>query len=92
MTTPPHYQLTITDANGKQVRGKVVSLQPKHEQWHEGHTTVHIMTIEWLGPYRFPAIYRTPEQLVSGFFTIHHYQILGDGAYVFEGTFERASE
>jgi hypothetical protein len=35
---------------GKQIRGKVVYLQPKAERWREDHAGVHIVTSDWLDP------------------------------------------
>jgi hypothetical protein len=89
MTAPTNHHLTLTDSNGKQVCGKVVSLQPKQEQWHEGHTVVHIVTSDWLDPSRYEAVYGTPVQSFAGFYIVLNYGEAA-GQWLFIGTFERS--
>jgi hypothetical protein len=40
--------LTATDRHGKQIRDRVVYLQPKAERWRKDSATVHIVTRVWL--------------------------------------------
>ncbi len=90
MTTPTNHHMTVTDRSGKQIRGKVVYMQPKEERWREGSAVVHIVTSDWLDPYRYEAVYVTPVQSVAGTYTVVRYGEV-DGQWLFIGTFERNS-
>ena len=52
-----HVFVTVTDRDGKQIRGTVVYIQPKKERWRVDHAIVHLTTNDWLDPYRYEAIY-----------------------------------
>ena len=90
MTTPTNHTVTITTQRGENVRGKVVYLQPKSERWRESDAVVHIVTRDWLDPYRHKAVYNTPKQSVAGFFMPYRYKITETQDYLFEGSFERS--
>ena len=85
------HHLTITDHNGKTIRGKVFYMQPQEERWHTDYAEVHFVTLEWLDTYRYQAVYVTLMQSTRSFFLVHNYQLVEGGAYLFEGPFERTS-
>jgi hypothetical protein len=87
MTKPTNHHLTITTQYGKQIRGEVVYIQPTAPRSAE----VHILTIDWLDAYRFKAVYTTPTQSGSGFYSVHGYAS-ADDQWLFRGTFERAQD
>jgi hypothetical protein len=88
---PTNHYVTITDRDGKQIRGKVVYIQPKEERWREHSGVVHIVTSDWLAPNTYPALYTSPTQSVSGTYSVHTY-IGEDDQWRFMGTFDRAQE
>ncbi len=51
------HHLTVTDHDGNTIRGKVTYLQPVAERWHKDYAEVHLVTSDWLDPYRYPATY-----------------------------------
>ncbi len=91
MTAPTNHHITVTDNHGVTIRGTVVYIQPKEERWREDSAVVHIVTIDWLDPYAYPAIYTSPTQTVTGIFSVHSYISEGD-QWRFMGTFERMQD
>src|SRR5215217_2041745 len=91
MTAPTNHYVTVTDRHGKQIRGKVVYIQPKEQRWREESAEVHIVTSDWLDPYAYPAVYVMPAQSVAGTYAVHSYIREGD-QWRFMGMFERAQE
>jgi hypothetical protein len=87
MTAPTNHHLTVTDQHGKQIRGKVVYLQPKAERWREQCAVVHIVSSDWLDPYGYDALYSTPTQSISGHYSLHSYDD-AEGQWLFKGTFD----
>ena len=85
---PPAHSITITDRHGKQLRGRVVYIQPKAERWQEDSAEVHIVTGDWLDCHVYPAVYVMPAQSVSGTYAVHSY-IREDDLWRFMGTFHR---
>ncbi len=81
----------MTDQHSAQIRGKVVYLQPKAERWREANAGVHIVTRDWLDPYRYEAVYVTPVQSFAGTYTIVRYSD-AEGKWLFMGVFERATD
>src|SRR5215217_5679960 len=78
MTAPTNHYVTVTDRHGKQIRGKVVYIQPKEQRWREESAEVHIVTSDWLDPYVYPAVYIMPAQSVAGTYSVHSYISEGD--------------
>ena len=91
MTAPTDHNVTITNQYNRQIRGKVVYIQPKEERWREDRAVVHVVTRDWLDPYTYPAIYFSPTQTVSGTYTVHRY-IREDDQWRLMGAFDRAPE
>jgi hypothetical protein len=88
MTAPTNHYVTVTDRRGKQIRGKVVYIQPKEQRWREESAEVHIVTSDWLDPYAYPAVYVMPAQSVVGTYAVHSYISEGD-QWRFMGIFNR---
>jgi len=87
MTTPTNHHLTLTDRNGKIVHGRVVYAHRIADR----STEVHIVTIDWLSTYRYPATYRTPTLSTRGFYTVLS-DANADGPWLFKGIFEREQD
>ena len=85
MTKPSDHLLTVTNQYGKQIRGEVVYIQPTLPRSAE----VHILTVDWLDAYHYKAVYTTPTQTASGFYSVHGHASV-DGQWLFRGTFDRS--
>ena len=86
------HHITVTDRDGKQIRGTVVYIQPKKERWREDHAAVHITTHDWIDPYRYEAIYTAPGHSFKGFFMAVSYKSDEKHGWLFKGTFEHVKE
>jgi hypothetical protein len=87
MFAPANHYLIITGIPEKQIRGRVVYLQPFEERLRPERAIVYTVTSDWLGTYSHEAIYSMPERSISGRYTPHGY---GDasGKWLLMGTFD----
>jgi hypothetical protein len=72
------HHLAIIDRYGNQIRGKVVSIQPKKECWREQTALVHIVISDWLDPDWYKAVYRVGGQLFVGKYLPYRYKVTED--------------
>ncbi len=86
MTEPTNHHLAITDHHGKQIRGKVVYLQPKANRWRPHTAIMHIVCSDWLNLGAYPAIYVTPAQSTAGCYAVYAYAD-ADGQWLLNGSF-----